>query len=293
MKYNLKNYHEFLLDLWKMTKENGGFKAFSVLISKHGVSTSMSALLCDDLEWVSDNGKLYVWQLNKPTKKDAESVCVALKMRLDIQKQKKAGVKTTDKPVNVKKIVYKSKSTKDMVESLAELSKDLSNIDKGIATSIATKSYTDSEFNSDVKNILAQTAEEVAISKQLYELHGEYNKTVLMLETERKISTDAIQSLTESNNAMEAQINNLTIINSDLRNNLITVESRLEVLDTTKSQLENRLNSLHTKMEERNVEYAVLEKQHVETTKELDAANAYIKNTLNVKIKSWFHKLFS
>lgn len=289
MKYNLTNYHEFLLDLWKMTKENGGFKAFSVLISKHGVSTSMSALLCDDLEWVSDNGKLYVWQLNKPTKKDAESVCVALKMRLDLQKQKKSAVKTTDKPANVKKIVYKSKSTKDMVESLAELSKDLSNIDKGIAT----KSYTDSELNSDVKNILAQTAEEVAISKQLYELHGEYNKTVLLLETERKISSDAIQNLMESNNAMEAQINNLTIINSDLRNNLINVESRLEVLDTTKSQLENRLNSLHTKMEERNVEYAVLEKQHVETTKELDAANAYIKNTLNVKIKSWFHKLFS
>jgi chromosome segregation ATPase len=291
MKYNLTNYHEFLLDLWKITKDNGGFKAFSALISKHGVSKSMSVVLCDDLEWVSDNGTLYIWQLNKPTKKDAECAYMALKVRLDLQKQKKSAVKTTDKPVNVKKIVYKSKSTKDMVESLAELSKDLSNIgNNDIAIGIATKQYTDTELNSDVKNILAQTAEEVAISKQLYELHGEYNKTVLLMETERKISSDAIQSLTESNTAMEAQINNLTTINSDLRNNLITVESRLEVLDTTKSQLENRLNSLHTKMEEKNVEYAVLEKQHVETTKELDTANAYIKSTLKYKINSWFRK---
>jgi chromosome segregation ATPase len=284
----MTNYLEFLIDLWKITKEDGGFKAFSALISKHGVNKSISVVLCDDLEWVSDEGSLYMWQGKKPTKKDAETVYLMIKTRLEKQKKDKAkrDAAGIGKPGKETKVVYSSSTTKKMVDELAELGKAISNVNNNTGEIYTDKNkfpYDDVELNKDVKEILKITAEEVALSKRLYDLQEDYAKSQLQLETERKISFDEIDRLNAANQALENQIVNLTNINGELRDKLVNVESRLEAVDTENSQLKNHLNSLHTQLEERNESLR-------KTTKSLEEANKQIQSTIKYKIQSWFRK---
>lgn len=284
----MTNYLEFLIDLWKITKEDGGFKAYSALISKHGVNKSISVVLCDDLEWVSDEGNLYMWQGKKPTKKDAETVYLMLKNRLDKQKKDKAkrDAAGIGKPGKQETIVYKTSKNNNLVKELAELGKAITGISDKPGQITVDKNklpYDDAELNKDVKKMLKATAEEVALSKRLYDLQEDYAKSQLQLETERKISFDEIDRLTAANQALENQIVNLTNINSELRDNLVNVESRLDTVDTENSQLKNHLNSMHTQLEERNTALRT-------TTKALEEANKKIESTFKYKIQSWFRK---
>lgn len=284
----MNNYLDFLIDLWKITKEDGGFKAYSALIAKHKVNKSISVVLGEDLEWVSDDGKLYIWSGKKPTKKDAETAHLMLKNRImkqkkDAAKLKENGIKKSGKATT---IVYKSKKTDKLVDEIADLGKSISNMAKMSVVKIDDKTqlpYTDDELNNDVKNVLGVTAKEVAMNKRIYDLEQDYAQSQLQLETERKISFDEIDRLTDTNNTLEAQMQNLHVINSELRDKLTTCENRLDSLDNENYRLTNHLNSLHTQMEERNV---ILE----QTRKELCDANVKIDSTLKNRIKKWLHR---
>lgn len=284
----MNNYLDFLVDLWKITKEDGGFKAYSALIAKHKVNKSISVVLGEDLEWVTDDGKLYIWVGKKPTKKDAETAHLMLKNR--IMKQKKDAVK--QKALVIKKsgkqidIIYKSKKNDTLVKEISDLGKSISNMGQLPIIKIDEKTklpYTDDQLNNDVKNVLGVTAKEVAASKRIYYLEQEYAKSQLQLETERKISFDEIGRLMSANESLVLQMTNLNIINSEMREKHSACENRIELLDNESSYLRNHLNSLHTQLEERGAILAA-------TAKSLDEANTEINNTLKNKIKSWFRK---
>jgi len=270
----MNNYLDFLIDLWKITKEDGGFKAYAPLISKHKVNKSISVILCEDLEWVSDNGTLYVWAGKKPTKKDAITAELMVKARVANNKKEnaKAKVKQTKQ--------HKNSNTNTLVKDIKNLGKAITAISSENNSNCINDdnifSYTDDKLKNDVKTILEESAEETTIYKRIYILEQEVTKLNIQLQTERKISFDEIDRLLASNSALEEQVLNLNTINSELRNTLILKESILEIRETENIQLNSRLNICISKLEK--------------TTKQLEETNTKLNNTFINKIKSWFHK---
>lgn len=273
----MNNYLEFLIDLWQITKEDGGFKAYAPLISKHKVNKSISAVLCEDLEWVSDAGALYVWEGKKPTKKDAVTAELMVKSRIANNKKENAKAKPVVKNV-------KTKAKKENLKKTAKEIKDLGNAIDSLSDAVLREvPYTEDKLKNDVKNILEESVEETTVYKRIYNLEQELAKSQVQLQTERKISFDEIDRLLASVKSLEDQVSNLNIINSDLRNELLLKNSVLELRQTEISQLNGRLNTCIPQLDATTKELNAIKK-------ELAEANAKLNNTIKNKIKSWFRK---
>jgi len=123
----MNNYLEFLIDLWKISKEDG-FKTWTPLIAKHGVNKSIGVVLRElELVALDADTKHWFWQDYKPTKKTAEIIQTKIAERVDEQKKAKTKLKSKlktglNKLKATKKIV---KDAEDIVDNDFDLEKKL------------------------------------------------------------------------------------------------------------------------------------------------------------------------
>lgn len=226
------NYYEFLIDLWAITKNEKGFKAFAPIIKFHKVNKLISSLLLLNEYVIKDTKtKLYKWNVVKPTKKVATSLHNDIK---DLDKTQKAKLKTKVKKSAPKKVentvIHESDNTNELVKSLAELGQSIDAAFKpkkgmserysaGIITTEVNKSVVksepmpepvtykfDTELNNDVKEVLKETVLEIKKGQRvtdLEELVAELQTKLstqeldyqIQLDTERALQQDAIDKL--------------------------------------------------------------------------------------------------
>ena len=223
------NYYDFLIDLWAITKNEKGFKAFAPIIKFHKVNKLISSLLLVNEYVIKDTKtKLYKWDVVKPTKKVATSLHEEIK---NLDKTQKAKSKTKVKKSAPKKVentvIHESDNTNELVKSLAELGQSIDNVFKprksvaeryaGVGSNEVNKSVItpmsepstykfDTELNEDVKEVLKETVLEIKKGQRvtdLEELVAELQTKLstqeldyqIQLDTERALQQDAIDKL--------------------------------------------------------------------------------------------------
>jgi hypothetical protein len=249
---NMKNYLEFLTDLWKITKEDGGFKSFAALISKHKVSKSSSAVLTEELGFVEKNGKLYVWTAKKPTKRSADSLVLMLKQRNDrLQSLKKANNLADDvnqaqdnlmnKLAEHFDIMYNTEMVETELNKLKELDKLEDLVEKHI-TFESEKQIAEALSGIDnTESLWVETSDVDYMGKDMTLLKKSYDK----IRTEN----DRLVDILEKNAAdLDSQMTALRGINGALRDKLTNAET----VAVTQTAHVNRLTSQLNDYSERN-----------------------------------------
>lgn len=240
------NYYDFLIDLWAITKNEKGFKAFAPIIKFHKVNKAISNYLLSN-EWIIKDikTKLYIWNKNKPTKKDAILIHDIIKQS-DVLKKQQSKVKKSKAPKNAKHIVHAEKNiihesdnTNELVKSLAELGQTMDAAFKprkgmaerygcGIITTEVNKSEVTpmpeavtyksvNELNDDVKEVLKETVLEIKKGQRvtdLEELVAELQLKLstqeleyqIQLDTERALQQDAIDKLVYETGELNLQL---------------------------------------------------------------------------------------
>lgn len=274
----MNNYLDFLTDLWKITKEDGSFKAFSALISKHKVNRSVSAVLTQDLGYVTKTGEGYEWVMKKPSKTTAELIQVALKQRLADMKNKtvvpisKNDIESVSKEIDFLNFQIsgekpKPETTQPDVKSIYDIHRD-SEIEALKLEIKNLQSFINGEIDEN-RNVMGEllvklkTAEVALLNQQKLDLSNKYDyqqKAAQYLATELDALTKQHEELIQLNNA--------------------TVNSNAHL-----RELSNRKNT-----ESDNIN-AVFESCKIGLAREQGAHQATIQELNRLKEK-WFVKLF-
>ena len=276
----MNNYLDFLVDLWQLTKKDGGFKTFESIVRQHGVDKSVSVVLKEQMR-VSKHDGVYTWKGRKPTKADAEELCELLKKRKKARKDQseiKANVNDIQKRLKKKKSVVeitdggeikitsdsvkiksgKTKSTNTLTQ-LAGLSEAISEMGKAIntpthigpASDVKTPNmYAATELDSDVSKVLEETINEQVYRDRILSLETELSNMKLFIATERQILHDDNERLSGSVTVLEHHVESLTEINSKLREQLDAAKMANDNVSIEIERTTANCNFLSTKLEE-------------------------------------------
>lgn len=165
-----KNYHEFLLKLWQMTRDLGGFPSYAAIIKKYKVNKSVSVVL-RELEWVTADGKLYEWKRKKPTRNDAYMLDIAIKQYLLSRK-----FLNKDMEEIVEKTAEDITSIGVAIDSIDECScEETDTCDTGVKMP-----YSEKELNNDVNVALNTSLEEAAEQLKSQEIDNLKNEVAVL-----------------------------------------------------------------------------------------------------------------
>lgn len=303
------NYYDFLIDLWAITKNEKGFKAFAPIIKFHKVNKLISSLLLVNEYVVRDpKTKLYKWDVVKPTKKVATSLHEDIK---NLDKTQKAKSKSKVKKSTSKKvennIIHESDNTNDLVKSLAELGQTMDAAFKprkgmterygcGVITTEANKSVItpmsepetykfDSDLNNDVKEVLKETVLEIKKGQRvtdLEELVAELQLKLstqeleyqIQLDTERALQQDAIDKLVYETGELNLKLVAASHENEIAKTDIIYLHGENKKLLEQNTELNDNLINTQKHLASQEIYSASL----LNTISELKDTNQKIKN---------------
>lgn len=255
----MNNYLEFLTDLWKITKEDGGFASFSALISKHKVNTSTSVVLRDELSWVHESDNLYIWDKNKPTKKDAEFLATVIKERVKKQRDIKAmtsGVKVKTKLATTKNNVLEPNVPSNLLENTTK--------EKEHEMYHSTK-----ELEEDINKVLIEEIKEHQSEYEVQELKTTIENltkqvlnTKICLDTEIVLSNAGIKELQISMRQIEDTNKNLILENENCNNLLIEKNQEIDYLKSITVDLKSVIAISENSVNELSNKYNILKGQN-------------------------------